>query len=47
MSDHSTPSEERLYWLEKQEVVIDDFQSPGRILDIGGGEGVIGLLKGE
>lgn len=37
-----------LYFLSKQTVVIDDFESDGFILDIGGGgEGVIGQLKGE
>lgn len=37
-----------LYFLSKQTVVIDDFESDGFILDIGGGgEGVIGQLKGK
>ena len=37
-----------LYFLSKQTVVIDDFESDGLILDIGGGgEGVIGQLKGK
>lgn len=40
--------EQDLYFLSKQTVVIDDFESDGFILDIGGGgEGVIGQLKGE
>jgi ubiquinone/menaquinone biosynthesis C-methylase UbiE len=37
----------RIFRLEQQHVVIDDFQADGFILDIGGGgEGVIGQLKG-
>jgi SAM-dependent methyltransferase len=40
--------EARFFFLAEQEVVIDDFDAPGWILDIGGGgEGVIGRLKGE
>ncbi|MCP4538784.1 MAG: methyltransferase domain-containing protein [Chloroflexi bacterium] len=47
MSDHH-PSEDQIFFYEKQEVVIDDFNADGFILDIGGGgEGVIGQLKGE
>jgi len=49
MSDqHPEISEDRLFYFEKQEVVVNDFDSPGYILDIGGGgRGVIGELKGE
>ena len=49
MSDHHPEiSEDRLFYFEKQEVIVDDFDSPGYILDIGGGgRGVIGELKGE
>ncbi len=49
MSDHRPEiSEDRLFFFEKQEVIVNDFDSPGYILDIGGGgEGVIGKLKGE
>jgi len=37
-----------LYFLNKQSVAIDDFNTDGFILDIGGGgEGVIGQLKGK
>jgi len=37
-----------LYFLDKQTVVIHDFKADGFILDIGGGgEGVIGQLKGK
>jgi ubiquinone/menaquinone biosynthesis C-methylase UbiE len=45
---HGEIGEERVHFLEKQEVVVDDFEARGLILDIGGGgEGVIGKLKGE
>ena len=49
MSDHHDGSlDERLFFFEKQEVAIDDLDFEGHILDIGGGgEGVIGHLKGE
>ncbi len=41
-------SEDCLFYFEKQEVIVNDFDFPGYILDIGGGgEGVIGKLKGE
>jgi len=40
--------EERYYLYERQVVVVEDFASAGHILDIGGGgEGIIGLLKGK
>ncbi len=49
MSDHHAQiSNERLFLFEQQEVVVDDFDAPGYVLDIGGGgEGIIGILKGE
>ena len=49
MSDQNEKSlEERYYLYEKQVVVVKDFSSTGHILDIGGGgEGIIGLLKGQ
>ena len=49
MSHHdSTPLEERFFLFEQQEVTVHDFESLGYILDIGGGgEGIIGILKGE
>lgn len=49
MEDHHPEiSEDRLFFFERQEVVVDDFDATGFILDIGGGgEGVIGRLKGE
>lgn len=41
------PLEERVYFFDRQEINVPDFQAQGHILDIGGGgEGVIGLLKG-
>ncbi len=44
---HTEPSENRLFFFERQEVVVQDFDSAGPILDIGGGgEGIIGRLKG-
>lgn len=49
MSDHhDMPSEDKILILEDQQVVIDDFEADGLILDIGGGgEGIIGKLKGD
>ena len=49
MSNHgSAPLEERYFLFEQQEVTIHDFESLGYVLDIGGGgEGIIGILKGE
>lgn len=41
-------SRKDVHFLEEQAVVVDDFDTAGHILDIGGGgEGVIGQLKGE
>ena len=43
---HPEISEDRLFYFEKQEVVLSDFAAQGYILDIGGGgEGIIGRLK--
>ncbi len=40
------PNPERLYRLERQDVVVPDFPAEGYILDLGGGgEGIIGQLK--
>jgi SAM-dependent methyltransferase len=51
MGDHHThrqPPEELILSLERQEVTVDDFEAQGWVLDIGGGgEGIIGRLKGE
>jgi ubiquinone/menaquinone biosynthesis C-methylase UbiE len=48
MTDHAkeiTP--DRLYYFKRQEVLVEDFEANGLILDIGGGgEGVIGRMKG-
>lgn len=47
-NQHKRPSPERIYRLEKQEVNVHDFDAQGYILAIGGGgEGVIGQLKGK
>jgi ubiquinone/menaquinone biosynthesis C-methylase UbiE len=41
-------SEKEVYYFDKQEVVLDPFETPGRILDLGGGgEGTIEQLEGE
>lgn len=49
MNEHYTkPLEKRYFFFEQQEVVVHNFETPGYILDIGGGgEGIIGILKGE
>ena len=49
MSDHhKSPPEDRLHFFETQTVQVHDFESTGFILDIGGGgEGIIGILKGQ
>ncbi len=42
------PAEDELYYFEQQDVVVEDFPASGYILDVGGGgEGVIGRLKGS
>jgi hypothetical protein len=47
MSDHHHIDQERIFFLEPQEVSLTDLDGAGFILDIGGGgEGVIGRLKG-
>lgn len=49
MEDHHPEiSEDRLFFFEREKIVVDDFDATGFILDIGGGgRGVIGKLKGE
>ena len=49
MSDQNEKSfEKRYYVYERQLVTVDNFPSSGHVLDIGGGgEGIIGLLKGQ
>jgi SAM-dependent methyltransferase len=40
--------QDRIFWFDMQEVTVADFDAEGYILDIGGGgEGIIGRLKGE
>jgi len=49
MSDeHSEVSKNHIFFLEKQEIIVKDFDASGLILDIGGGgEGIIGQMKGK
>ncbi|MCP5104561.1 MAG: class I SAM-dependent methyltransferase [bacterium] len=45
---HKRVSRERYFFFEQQHVTVDNFDADGFILDIGGGgEGVIGQLKGQ
>ena len=45
---HPIIEEERITYFEKKEIIVEDFAASGMILDIGGGgEGVIGTLKGK
>jgi ubiquinone/menaquinone biosynthesis C-methylase UbiE len=45
---HTERSEDQYYFFDREEITLEDFESPGWILDIGGGgEGVIGRLKGD
>ncbi|MGD8968224.1 MAG: class I SAM-dependent methyltransferase [Anaerolineae bacterium] len=47
MSEGHASDDSILYW-PRQDIVVDDFDAAGYILDIGGGgEGVIGQLKGD
>jgi SAM-dependent methyltransferase len=44
---HQQPTPDQVYVIEAQEVTLADFPAEGFILDIGGGgEGIIGQLKG-
>jgi hypothetical protein len=46
--EHISDKEKGFYYFEKQEVMIDDFQSSGWVLDIGGaGKGVGGNQRGD
>ena len=49
MSDQdSMKLEDRFFIFEQQKVSVHDFEASGYVLDIGGGgEGIIGILKGE
>lgn len=41
-------SADRLFFLDEQRVIVEDFDAEGFILDVGGGgEGIIGRLKGS
>lgn len=41
-------AKERFHYLDKQQIAVDDFEAQGFILDLGGGgEGIIGRLKGK
>jgi ubiquinone/menaquinone biosynthesis C-methylase UbiE len=43
---HEEISEEQIFMIEQQNIICKDFDTPGYILDIGGGgEGIIGILK--
>ena len=45
---HVSPPEDRMFFFEKRRVVVENFESSGFVLDIGGGgEGIIGILKGD
>jgi ubiquinone/menaquinone biosynthesis C-methylase UbiE len=45
---HEPPSEEEMFVIDQQSIGLQDFECDGYILDIGGGgEGAIGILKGE
>lgn len=45
---HTGHSEDQYYFFDREEITLEDFEVTGWILDIGGGgEGVIGRLKGE
>jgi SAM-dependent methyltransferase len=45
---HKEPSPESIWQAERQLVAVENFSAPGLILDIGGGgEGVVGQLKGQ
>ena len=46
--ENSGISEDRLFFFEQDEVIIEEIHESGLILDIGGGgEGIIGKLKGR
>jgi ubiquinone/menaquinone biosynthesis C-methylase UbiE len=46
--EHSEALEGRIFFLEKQEIVVSDFDASEFILDIGGGgAGIIGQMKGK
>ena len=47
-TQHTIPLEERIREFPTQKVTLEEFEASGHILDLGGGgEGVIGRIKGE
>jgi len=36
-NDHPEPADDAIYYLEQQELTLDDFGAEGYVLDIGGG----------
>ena len=45
---HTQISEDEMFIIDQQKVIVKDFECSGYVLDIGGGgEGIIGVLKGE
>jgi ubiquinone/menaquinone biosynthesis C-methylase UbiE len=47
-ANQAGPLENRIHFFDRQRVVVQDFPAEGYILDVGGGgEGIIGILKGE
>ncbi|MBU0596473.1 class I SAM-dependent methyltransferase [Candidatus Bipolaricaulota bacterium] len=45
---NAAPPEDRYFIYDKETVAVDEFDVDGYILDVGGGgEGIIGILKGE
>ncbi len=48
MSEQAPSLEDRYFVYEQQTVAVDDFDPSGYVLDVGGGgEGIIGILKGD
>jgi len=46
--EHQDTMKESFFFLKKQDVFVNDFDASGFILDIGGGgEGIVGQLKGK
>ena len=45
---HAEALANRIHFFPRQEVIVEDFPADGYILDVGGGgEGIVGILKGE
>lgn len=48
VDNHAEALESRIHFFPRQGLVLEDFPAEGYILDVGGGgEGIIGILKGE